>query len=274
MTMEFPQCLREFPPFAGLEDRQLNLIAKLAVERHYRPNMFVLVEGEPVDAVFFLHSGSVKTTRSGADGREQIVSVLGPGDFFPHVGLLDGGPAPATVETLTKTDIHVIRREDFVALMRQEGELALRVLAALDRRIRILQTQVLDLGLKDVPARLASALLGVSYQFAGNEGAGTEAAGTKSADAGIVGTKLARTEIPSTGLTGAKPAVNSAPQTITLNVALSQQDLANMVGATRETVSRILADFRRAGIVTLGHGGQITIQDLPRLRRRAQGFVD
>lgn len=250
--------LKRFPLFADLEEKDLQQIAPLALERHYRGDMFVLVEGEPVDAVFFLRDGTVKATRSSPDGREQIISVLGVGDFFPHVGLLDGGPAPATVRTLSDVDLSVIRRADFVGLLRQNGDIALRVMAALEQRIRMLQNQVLDLGLKTVPARLASVLLELAMKSA--------AAGAVAGDqVRKTGEKLS--EKAGDGQSG-KP-----EERLILNVHLSQQELANMVGATRETVSRVLADFRRSGVIALEKDGSIVIHNAAQLRRWAHGLA-
>ncbi len=245
--------LRRFPLFASLDEKDLQRIAPLASERHYRGDMFVLVEGEPVDGVFFLRNGTVKATRSSADGREQIISVLGSGDFFPHVGLLDGGPAPATVRTLSEADISVIRRPDFVELLRQNSDITQRVLVALEQRIRMLQNQVLDLGLKTVPARLAGALLELA----------AKSTAARAAD---------MTPIASGEKQGRKPS-EQADERITLDVHLSQQELANMVGATRETVSRVFADFRRSGVITLEKDGCIVIHNAAQLRRWAHGLA-
>jgi len=222
--------LQAFPAFAALARPHLEKVAALARERSYRPGMFVLVEGEPVEAVYFIRSGFVKATRTGADGREQIISVLGPGDFFPHVGFLDAGPAPGTVHTLSPVAVAAIHRADFVRLVRDNSEVALSIISMLAKRIRLLQNQLVAMGIKSVPARLAGLIL----------------------------------EMASPGAVGES-------QHPVINVHLSRQELAAMIGATRETVSRTLSDFRRAGMIDFQPDGSIVIVDAATLKRLAGG---
>ncbi len=222
--------LQAFPAFAALARPHLEQLAAIARERSYRPDMFVLVEGEPVEAVYFIRSGFVKATRTGADGREQIVSVLGPGDFFPHVGFLDAGPAPGTVHTLSPLVVAVLHRVDFVRLLRENGEVALSIISVLEKRIRLLQNQLVAMGIKSVPARLAGLILEMAAPGAGDK--------------------------------SQRPVVN---------VHLSRQELAAMIGTTRETVSRTLSDFRRAGMIDFQPDGSIVIVDAATLKNLAGG---
>lgn len=151
--------LRRNPLFQDLHDEDLRAIASIVRERHYRRQMLVFLEGEPLDAIYFIRKGSVKVYTTGSDGREQILNILGARDFFPHVGLLEGGVYPATAETLEDIDLGLLRREEFRQLLREHPDIAIRLLEAMGEKLRGLQNQVKDMGLRNVPGRLASLLL-------------------------------------------------------------------------------------------------------------------
>ncbi len=222
--------LKRTPLFEGLTDDELAHVAALMRPRRYRRGMFVFVEGDPVEAVYFIESGSVKASTTGPDGREHIISVLGPGDFFPHVGFLDGGPAPGTAEALEDCSLWVIRRADFYRLLTENPVLAVRMVAVLSARIRRLQMQLRDLATQSVPARVAQALLNLCHQH------------------------------------GALAPSPGAPQAVRIELALSHQDLAALVGTTRESVSRVLSGFRKAGLVSLEQG-RFVVRDPSGLQR-------
>ncbi len=211
--------LRGFPLFADLADDDLETLAGLVRERKYRDGMYVFAEGDPVEAVYFVRSGMVKAARNDAEGREQIVSILVPGDFFPHVGFLDGGPAPATATTVGATTLGLINRKDFSTLLTLHPRLTMSLLAVMERRIRGLQEQVKDLGLMTAPSRVGRILLRLCRQV------GTDRGGRR-----------------------------------LLRLDLSQQDLANMAGVSRETVSRLMSEYRKDGIIS-GEGGELLIDE-------------
>ncbi|WP_324670120.1 Crp/Fnr family transcriptional regulator [Geochorda subterranea] len=210
--------LRRTSLFDGLDEGQLAAIAQLLHRRHYRRGMFVFLEGEPVEAVYFIETGSVKASTTDAEGREHILNVLGPGSFFPHVGFLDGGPAPATVQSLEETTVWVMERAAFYALLASEPAIAVRMVAVLGRHIRRLHAQLREMGMQPVPARLVRVLLRLARQLG--------------------------EPVPERGRPGA----------VRIRVHLSHQDLAGMAGTTRESVSRLLAAFRGAGLVRLERG--------------------
>jgi len=220
--------LRRTGLFEGLDEGQLAAVAALLHRRQYRRGMFVFLEGEPVDAVYFVESGSVKASTMDAEGREHVLSVLGPGTFFPHVGFLDGGPAPATAQALEDTTVWVMERAAFYALLIREPQIAVQMVAVLGRHIRRLHAQLREMGMQAVPARLARVLLRLARQLG--------------------------EPVPTEG----------RPAAVRIRVHLSHQDLAGMAATTRETVSRMLAVFRRAGLVRVERG-RIVIDDPAKL---------
>ncbi|MHB0885590.1 MAG: Crp/Fnr family transcriptional regulator [Bacillota bacterium] len=216
--------LPKFPLFSDLSEVDLAKVASLIRERKYRDGMYVFAEGDPVEAVYFVKSGLVKAFRTDAEGHEQIVNLLVPGDFFPHVGFLDGGPAPATAVTVGETCLGLVNRRDFMGLLSQHTSITVQLLAAMDKRIRGLQEQIKELGLLTAPSRVGRILLRLAEQIGEDRG----------------GLKV-------------------------LRLGLSQQDMASMAGVSRETVSRLLSEFRREGVVT-GEGNQLMI-DVKRLEK-------
>lgn len=224
------ELLRRTRLFEGLSEVELIPIARLMRRRRYRKGMFIFVEGEPVDAVYVVESGSVKASTASPDGRQHILGVMGPGDFFPHVGFLDGGPAPGTAEALEDTTAWVIERSALYQALLEHPAVAVRLIALLSQRIRKLQAQVRELATQDVASRLAGALV-----------------------------RLAREH-------GAAHPLPEAPQAVRIGVRLSHQDLAALVGTARETVSRVLAAFRKAGLVRVERG-YLVVLDMARLER-------
>lgn len=214
--------------FEGLSETELVAIARLMRRRRYRRGMFIFVEGEPVDAVYIVETGSVKASTTSPDGRQHILGVMGPGDFFPHVGFLDGGPAPGTAEALEETTAWVIERGAFYQLLTQHPGLAVRLVDLLSHRIRRLQLQVLELATQNVASRLAQALLRLGREY------------------------------------GTPQPLPGAPQAVRIGVRLSHQDLAALVGTARETVSRVLTAFRKAGLIRV-EGGHLVLLDPARL---------
>ena len=214
--------------FEGLSDPELEPIARLMRRRRYRRGMFIFLEGEPVEAVYIVETGSVKASTTSPDGRQHILGVMGPGDLFPHVGFLDGGPAPGTAEALEETTAWVIERGAFYQLLTEHPSLAVRLVALLSQRIRRLQQQVRELATQSVTTRLAQALVRLSREY------------------------------------GEAHPLPQAPGAVRIGVRLSHQDLGALVGTARETVSRVLTAFRKANLVKV-EGGHLVLLDPERL---------
>lgn len=210
--------LRTIPLFAGLGEEQRARLAALAVRRSLPRGTVIFREGDPVEAVYFLESGLVKVYSLTAEGEEQIINILRPGDFFPHLGFLEGGSYPATAEAISPARLVTVRRAALLDLVRRDGDFAVAMLAAMGRRIAVLQHRVRDLSHRDLRGRLARVLL----RLADEHGVATPA-----------GTRL--------------------------DLPLSHRELANLVGAARESVSRALAEFRREGLVAGDASGRLVI---------------
>src|SRR5690606_4423070 len=151
-----------------------------------------------------------KVYRVAEDGREKTLALLGTGEFFGEMALLDEGPRSAIAETLEPTTLYHLHRNDFMATLTEYPSIALQIIRALSRRIRQTNAQVMDIVFRDVRGRVASTL----GELCDRHGVAT--------DAGV-----------------------------RIDLKLTHQELANLVGTARETVSRILAELQDARCLTV-----------------------
>ncbi len=147
------------PYFAGLPEEVLVALAQVAVPRRYARGQIVFLEGEPCAGLFVIAAGGVKIFKLSAQGREQIVQLLGVGDTFNEVAALDGGPNPANVSATADSLLYCIGRDDLRRLAQRYPQLAWTLIESLARRARHLVALVEDLALRSVKARLARLLL-------------------------------------------------------------------------------------------------------------------
>jgi CRP-like cAMP-binding protein len=123
--------LTRVPLFAGISKRDLEFIASRVDEVSLKPGQTLITEGQPTEAFFILESGHVQVTRAGKPAPR-----LGPGDFFGEIGMLDGGPATATVVTDGPVEAMVLSHTQFRDAIKGNDSLALQVIAAMAKRLR------------------------------------------------------------------------------------------------------------------------------------------
>lgn len=218
------ELLRRVPFFSCLHEGELSqLSALIAAKTFPRDNLIVLAEDEG-DTLFIIVRGQVKVSIISEDGREVILAILGAGEFFGEMSLLDGKPRSATVIAIEDTELLTLRRQDFLRLLERVPELAVKVLAALTSRLRKADRKIESLALMDVSGRIASALLQVSEEM------------------GV-----------------------RTPRGIVIRNRPTHQELANMAGTTRETVSRVLKRLEHQGYVATS-GKELVVLREPELR--------
>jgi CRP-like cAMP-binding protein len=123
--------LTRVPLFAGIPKRDLEFVASRVDELNLKPGQTLITEGQPTEAFFILESGHVQVTRGG-----KPVARLGPGDFFGEIGMLDRGPATATVITDGPVEAMVLSHTQFRDAIKSNDNLALQVIAAMAKRLR------------------------------------------------------------------------------------------------------------------------------------------
>ncbi len=204
--------LRTFPIFQGLGDDRLASVARCAMMRRVPRGSAVVHEGDRTDFVYFVLTGSLKVMVSDEDGREVILKILGQGEMFGEMGVLDDSPRSASVVAVSPSDLVTIAKTDFKRLMQENFELAWHVMCNLTRRLRDADRKIESLALMDVYGRVARLLLEMSEE--------------------VDGLKVVKKKI-------------------------SKQDIAKMIGASREMVSRVMKDLGLRGLIEETDGGVI-----------------
>jgi len=207
--------VRNVPLFAGLDEEQLNVLVRAIVRKSVGRNVRIIGAGDPTDSLYIVISGRLKVMMSDEQGREVILSILGPGEFFGEMGLLDDSPRSASVVTLEACELLTITKTDFKRSLEDNFELSLMVMRGLVKRLREADQKIGSLALMDVYGRVARLLLEMAEDVDGEK---------------VVVKKL------------------------------SKQDIAKMIGASREMVSRVMKDLQLGGYIEV-RGRSIALRD-------------
>ncbi len=150
--------LKRVPFFAQLEEEELQPILAHLQELQIGKNQTIFREGSPGEFLFMIRTGNVKIYKLSKEGKEQILGVFGPGDFFAELPLLDGGKYPASAEALTAGTLVRLSRENFLKILAAHPSVVTRILETVGARLRYFTNMVADLTLKDAARRLAGFL--------------------------------------------------------------------------------------------------------------------
>jgi CRP-like cAMP-binding protein len=214
--------LQKVPLFSQLAQPELQRVVDVARERAYPKNSVILFEDDPGDALYVVAQGQVKVVLIGEDGREVILSVLGAGEFFGEMALIDDEPRSAHVIAMEDSALLVLRREDFQGILRQSPGIALALLRELSRRLRRVDEKVGSLVLLDVNGRVAQLLLDLADEEKGDR----------------------------------------------ITRRLTHHTIAQMIGSSRETVSRTMRELVDKGLIQVSRR-DIVIRDRPTLEAAA-----
>ena len=150
--------------FEGLSGEEVETISKLIFEKKYGKGETIFFEGDEADGFYIVSSGQIKVFKMNPMGKEHILHIFGPGEPVGEVPVFSKQPFPANAEALVKSSTLFFPRKDFVALIENNPSIALNMLAVLSRRLRQFATQIENLSLKEVPARLAGYLLYIAKE--------------------------------------------------------------------------------------------------------------
>ena len=220
--MAVTDILRKVPLFSQLAPSDLERVSEISRERAYPRNSVILFEDDPGDALYVVAQGQVKVVLIGEDGREVILSVMGEGEFFGEMALVDDEPRSAHVIAMEDSTLLVLRREDFQGILKQTPGIALALLRELSRRLRRVDEKVGSLVLLDVNGRVAQLLLELADE------AGSE--------------RITR--------------------------LLTHHTIAQMIGSSRETVSRTMRELVDKGYIEVSRR-EIVIRDRTALEASA-----
>ena len=184
--------------------------------RHFQKGSIVLHEGDPSTSLYIIHSGRLKAFLSDDQGREIVISIMEPGEYFGEMAIIDNGTRSASVMAIEDAQLSVISREDFQQYLSVHPELSHTMMLGLIRRLRNATRKIGSLALLDVYGRVAGTLL----QFAREE-----------------------------------------EGTLMIQERLTHQEIANMVGASREMVTRIMHDLVADGYISVDEKRRIVIHE-------------
>lgn len=162
-TGEF--CAAKVPIFSNLAQEQLAMITKLITRRKYKKGQVVFWEGDLSDRFVIVHEGKIKTFKYTREGKEQILYILAEGDFFGDLSLLKKGVFQSNGEALEDVSVCTIAKDDFDKILKENPEIALRVLESVHDRLERLENLVQTLSTKDMEARIASLLINFAKNF-------------------------------------------------------------------------------------------------------------
>ena len=199
---------RKFDLFAELDDRELSQIAAVAKSRRYAKDDVVFHADESGDIFCLIREGQVKVTMISPEGKEIILTMFGPGEFFGEMALLDDEPRSATVVATEPLDVVTIWRSDFLQILQENFSIAKKILAELSRRLRKMSNRIESLATMDVYGRLARFFLDLAAESGVPR------------DDGYVSV-----------------------------VRPTHQAIANTIGTSRETVSRLIHDLMRQDLL-------------------------
>ncbi len=199
-------------------EHYIDALVALGVVRSYPKNTVLVQEGDKSDQLYVLLAGKLKVFLADDDGKEIVVDMLGPKQYFGEMAL-DGESRSASVMTVEACRLSVIQREDFKRFLAANPEAAFALIETLIRRARNLTRTIGNLALLDVYGRVARLLI---------DNAGDESG------------QLVVTE------------------------KMSQQEIAQRIGSSREMVSRILSDLKEGGYVSIESGRIVIRQNLPK----------
>lgn len=165
--------LKSVPFFANLQPEEIDELASRLVPRRFHAGSTVFHLGDPGGLLYILVNGKVKISHSNPDGQEALLAILGTGDFFGELALLDESPRSATAEAIAPTETLTLHRDDFMRFIEKHPAFSKHVLTILARRIRRLNAQISDIFFLDLPGRLARTLIDLSEQHGRETAEGT-----------------------------------------------------------------------------------------------------
>jgi CRP/FNR family cyclic AMP-dependent transcriptional regulator len=227
--------LRRLPLFARLSEDELGDLAGRIRPRTYKRAEVIFRKDDPGTHLYLVLEGAVKIALPGEFGQEALVAIMRPGDFFGELALFDRSPRSATAVALDDTRAALLAGEDFIAFLERHPSAVRVVLETLARTVRRLSDRVEHLTFLDVPSRVAKYLLDLAQASALSDGS-------------------------------AKP---GAAVPATLELSLTQDELAGFVGASRVSVNRVLGDLERREIVSIRRR-RIQIKDPERLAKEVR----
>jgi CRP/FNR family cyclic AMP-dependent transcriptional regulator len=229
-AVEDPCLLGDLELFQGLSPAELADLNGLLRSQAVPAGAHFITAEQPGEVVYVLLEGTVKIYVTRADGREVILAFLGPGDTVGEMSLVDSSGRSANVVTTEPTRLLWMDRATFQGCLRTLAPLANNLVRLLVHRLRFANEQIQALCTLDVPGRVARQILAMADRYGSSEGGGE----------------------------------------VRIPIRLTQSDLAEIVGASRERVNQVIVDFKQRGAIAVDPGHRIRVRDRGELARHCR----
>ncbi|MEO2076435.1 MAG: Crp/Fnr family transcriptional regulator [Bacillus sp. (in: firmicutes)] len=211
--------LSEFSLFKELNDMELTKITDIAIARDWKKQSHVFLQGDPLENVYFIYDGRIKIYKSDVNGKEQIVAIAKKGEMFPHVGFFRKGDYPAYAEVLEPSTLIAVPISKFEAVLIENPELCIKVFKVLGEKIVDLQNRLEEQILNNTYEQIIKLIIRLAQKHGQDQGNGT----------------------------------------ILLKSEFTNKDLANMIGTTRETISRTLTKMKKDELIEVDDEGNMIV---------------
>jgi len=214
-----------------LDERTIDSMARQSAMATYHPGELLHEAGEPMASVSFISSGRVKVYRTSKEGKQQTITILGPGDAFGEIGMVDPAVQDLYVEALEEVVVCRTSRDAFLALASRDPALALRLAEAMGEKLNEARERIADFAFRDVQGRVANLVLAFLER---------------------------------------ERRLTSDPARDRIRPGLSHRELAEMIGTRRESVTLALNALQREGVIRV-EDRQLIVVDANALREAAEG---
>lgn len=216
---DIKEILSKFTLFRDLNEDELAKIVDISISREWKKGTYVFMQDDPLENVYFIYDGKIKIYKSDVTGKEQIVAFLKKGEMFPHVGFFRKGGYPAFSEVMENAVLVVVPISKFENVLIENPLLSIKVFKVLGEKIVELQE------------RLESQIINNTYE------------------------QIVKLLIR----LGKNHGKELEDGTILLKGEFTNRDLANMIGTTRETVSRTLTKMKKEGTIEVDEKGNFLL---------------
>ncbi|MBU8916202.1 Crp/Fnr family transcriptional regulator [Neobacillus sp. 114] len=216
---EIKRVLSEFTLFRSLNDTELSKVTDIAIAREWKKNSHVFHQGDPLENVYFIYDGKLKIYKSDVNGKEQIVAIMKKGEMFPHVGFFRKGDYPAYAEVLESSTLIAVPISKFENVLIENPELCIKVFKVLGEKIVDLQNRLEEQILNNTYEQIVKLLIRLAQKHGKEQEDGT----------------------------------------ILLKSEFTNKDLANMIGTTRETISRTLTKMKKDELIEVDEEGDLIL---------------
>lgn len=211
--------LADFTLFRELNEFEITKISDIAIAREWKKQSHVFLQGDPLENVYFIYDGKIKIYKSDINGKEQIVAIAKKGEMFPHVGFFRKGDYPAYAEVLEPSTLIAIPISKFETVLIENPELCIKVFKVLGEKIVDLQNRLEEQILNNTYEQIIKLLIRLAQKHGKEQEDGT----------------------------------------ILLKSEFTNKDLANMIGTTRETISRTLTKMKKDELIEVDDEGNMIV---------------